>query len=179
MKSFIIIAIFLGVSTITYSQDKKESGNGGDTMKAIELPEVVIKTAGKDFSYYLPDKDNPSLSVNQLEKEFVGYDLGKDNEGYESYLVVFSNSKGTLTATYDEKGKLTSVVEKYSDVLLPAPVIYSMYKSYPGWKIVNDKYLYTQENGDIIKKQYNIKLKKDKETIKLKVNPKGEILAKS
>lgn len=179
MKSFIIITLFLGVCSITYSQDKKETGNGGDPMKAIELPEIVIKTAGKDFSYYLPDKENPSISVNQLEKEFIGYDLGKDTEGYESYLVVFSNSKGTLSATYDEKGKLTSVVEKYNNIILPAPVIYNMYKSYPGWKIVNDKYLYTQENGDVTKKQYNVKLKKGKETIKLKVNPKGEILAKS
>jgi hypothetical protein len=179
MKSFIIIALFLGVSSITYSQDKKETGNGEDTMKAIELPEVVIKTAGKDFSYYLPDKENPSSSVNQLEQKFIGYDLGKDNEGYESYLVTFSNDKGTLTATYDEKGKIVGVVEKYNNIILPAPVIYSIYKAYPGWKIVNDKYLYTQENGDINKKQYNIKLKKDKETIKLKVNPKGEILAKS
>jgi uncharacterized protein YcnI len=84
-----------------------------------------------------------------------------------------------LSATYDSNGKLTSVIEKYDNVQLPASVIYSIYKAYPGWQIVNDKFLYTQENGDVSKKEYNLKLKKDKETIKLKVNPQGEIIAKS
>jgi hypothetical protein len=182
MKSLIIIALFLGINTITFSQDK-EGGNGEEktkaiegNMKAIDLPEIVIKNVGKDFSYYLPDK-NPDLTVTQLQKEFIAYDLGKDFEGYENYLVVLSASKGTLTATYNANGKLTSVVEKYNNTMLPPPVIYSVYKAYPGWQIVNDKYLYTQEDGDITKKEYTLKLKKDKETLKLKVNPKGEILA--
>ena len=83
---------------------------------------------------------------------------------------------GSLVATYNEKGKLTRVVEKYENVKLPMDVIYGVYKTYPGWKISNDKYLYSQEDGDIIKKQYNLRLTKDKETKKIVVNSKGEIL---
>jgi hypothetical protein len=30
----------------------------------------------------------------------------------------------------------------------------------PDYTIVNDKYLYTQEEGDILKKQYNLKIKR-------------------
>jgi hypothetical protein len=178
MKSFIIIALFLGMYVTSYSQNKTEGGNNQGTMKSIDLPEIVIKNAGKDFSFYLPDK-NPDPSVKQLQSEFIAYNLGKDYEGFENYLVILEGEKGILTATYDSKGKLTSVVEKYDNTQLPAPVIYSIYKAYPGWQIVNDKFLYTQENGDVTKKEYNLKLKKDKETIKLKVNPQGEIIAKS
>jgi hypothetical protein len=175
MKLYIIIALLLGISTTTFSQEKNDIENEGN-MEAINLPEVVVKSAGKDFSFYLPDK-NPDENVVELEKKFVAYDLGKDYEGFENFLVILSAGKGTLTATYNANGKLTSVVEKYNNTQLPPPVIYSVYKAYPGWQIVNDKYLYTQEDGDITKKEYNLKLKKDKETIKLKVNPKGEILA--
>ena len=54
--------------------------------------------------------------------------------------------------------------------------IFSIYKKYPGWRIVNDQFLYTQEDGDIIKKQYNLKVKKNKKTRRLVVQPNGEII---
>jgi hypothetical protein len=178
MKSLIIIALLLGANSTSFSQNKTNGDTNGGTMKSVDLPEIVIKNAGKDFSYYLPDK-NPDPSVTKLQSEFIAYNLGKDYEGFDNYLVILEGEKGVLSATYDANGKLTSVVEKYGNVQLPPPVIYSIYKAYPGWQIVNDKFLYTQEDGDVIKKEYNLKLKKDKEIIKLKVNPKGEILAKN
>ena len=176
MKTFLIIVLVLGIHITSFSQNKESEGNDEKAMKSVDLPEIVIKNAGKDFSYYLPDK-NPDPSVKKLQSEFIAYNLGKDYQGYDNYLVILEGEKGILTATYDANGKLTSVVEKYNDTQLPIPVIYSVYKAYPGWQIVNDKYLYTQENGDITKKEYNLKLKKENEIIKLKVNPKGDIIA--
>ncbi|MFV5702834.1 hypothetical protein ACM55F_13260 [Flavobacterium sp. XS2P12] len=168
MKSLIIILLFLGFAVPSYSQDEGK-------IKIEELPGVVIKSAGKDFSVYLPD-NNPDQTVRAVEEKFIAYDLGKDNEGFEEYLLVMSTKKGTLSATYDENGKLMRVVEEYKNVRLPSEVIYSIYRAYPGWAIVNDQFLYTQSEGDVIKKQYNVKIKKDKETIKLIVRPDGEIL---
>jgi hypothetical protein len=66
-------------------------------------------------------------------------------------LSIYGNKGGSLSATYDENGKLIRVVEEYKDIKLPSPVIYSVYKAYPGWQIVNDKYLYSQEDGDVLK----------------------------
>ena len=144
-------------------------------MDVISLPEIVIKKAGADFSVYIPDK-NPDSNIKRIEEKFIAYDLGKDNEGYDEYLLVMQIKKGTLSATYDEKGKLIRVVENYKNVLLPSQVIYSVYKKFPGWTIVNDKFLYTQEEGDIIKKQYNLKIKKNKDVRRLTVRPNGEIV---
>ena len=144
-------------------------------MDVISLPEIVIKKAGADFSVYIPDK-NPDSNIKRVEEKFIAYDLGKDNEGYDEYLLVMQIKKGTLAATYDEKGKLIRVVENYKNVLLPSQVIYSVYKKFPGWTIVNDKFLYTQEEGDIIKKQYNLKIKKNKDVRRLTVRPNGEIV---
>jgi hypothetical protein len=159
MKTVLLIALIFGIHVTLFSQEKETKVNNEKAMKSEELPEIVIKNAGKDFSYYLPDK-NPDPNVRRLQSEFIAYNLGKDYEGYDNYLVILERGQGMLTATYNSNGKLTSVVEKYKNIQLPGPVIYSIYKTYPGWEIVNDKFLYSQENGDITKKEYNLKLKK-------------------
>jgi hypothetical protein len=169
MKSLIII-ILLSFSISAFSQETEKG-----KIKIEELPGVVIKRVGTDFSVYIPD-NNPDQRVKVVEEKFIAYDLGKDAEGYEEYLVVMEVKNGSLTATYNEKGKLVRVVENFKNVRLPSEVIYSIYRTYPGWSIVNDSFLYTQEDGDVIKKQYNIKIKKDKEVVKLLVRPNGEIL---
>ncbi|CAM3869256.1 hypothetical protein FLSI110296_00350 [Flavobacterium sinopsychrotolerans] len=169
MKSLIII-ILLSFSFTALAQ-VTEKGK----IKIEELPGVVIKRVGTDFSVYVPD-NNPDQRVKIVEEKFIAYDLGKDAEGAEEYLVVMEVKNGSLSATYNENGKLIRVVEEFKNVRLPSDVIYSIYSTYPGWTIVNDKFLYTQEEGDIIKKQYNVKIKKDKEIIKLVVRPTGEII---
>ena len=123
----------------------------------------------------MPD-NNPDPDVRRLEEKFIAYDLGKDYEGNENYLLTMSTKDGSLSATYDEKGKLIRVVENYKNVQLPSVVIYSIYKNFPDWSIVNDKFLYTQTEGDILKKQYNIKIKKNEKVRKLVVHPDGEIV---
>ena len=175
MKSFILALFFFGYLTTSYSQDTKNSDVEEGNLKAEQLPEVVIRSAGKDFSVYLTDK-NPDASVRNLQQKFISYNLGKDYEGFDSYLVVMETKNGALAATYNENGKLTRVVENYKNVRLPSKVIYSIYKEYPDWVIINDKFLYTQENGDIIKKQYHLKIKKNNEVRNLVVHANGEIL---
>jgi hypothetical protein len=169
MKSFIIVVLFLSITFTSYSQDV--DGN----IRMEELPGVVIKSAGKDFSIYLPDR-NPDKDVRALEEKFIAYDLGKDYEGYENYLVIMETKTGSLNATYNENGKLIRVVENYKNVRLPNSIIYSVYKAFPGWQIVNDKYLYTQAEGDVLKKEYNLRIKKDKDIRKLVVNVNGDIV---
>lgn len=176
MKTFFITLLFLGLIIPATSQEKnskQERGQG--LMKVEELPAVVIKRVGADFSVYIP-YSNPDKNIRTLEEQFIAYDIGKDFEGYENYLVIMETKNGSLSASYNEKGKLIRVVENYKKIRLPNDVIYSIYRSYPGYTIINDKYLYTQEDGDILKKQYNLKIKKGKKRLKLTVRPNGEIL---
>lgn len=175
MKYYVIILLALGLTTISYSQDKIDGDLKGN-MSMENLPAVVIKSAGTDFSVYLPDR-NTDPKVRNLEDTFIAYNLGKDYEGYDNFLVLMETKDGTLSATYNENGKLMTVVENYKNVKLPNDVIYSVYKSFPGWEIVNDQYLYTQKEGDVQKKQYRLKIKKGTQTKKLTVHPNGEIVA--
>ncbi len=173
MKTFIVVLLFLGSVGFSYSQKKTEKEEG--KMDIINLPEIVIKRAGADFSVYVPD-ENPDQNVKRLEEKFIAYDLGKNYQGNEEFLLTMETKKGTLAATYNEKGKLIRVVENYKNVILPSQVIYSIYKNFPEWTIVNDKFLYTQTDGDIVKKQYNVKIKKNDDIRKLVVRPDGEIV---
>lgn len=173
MKTFIVILLFLGFVGSSYSQKKTEKEEG--KMDIINLPEIVIKRAGTDFSVYVPD-ENPDQNVKKIEEKFIAYDLGKNYQGNEEFLVTMETKKGTLAATYNEKGKLIRVVENYKNIILPSQVIYSIYKNFPEWTIVNDKFLYTQTDGDIVKKQYNVKIKKNDDIRKLVVRPDGEIV---
>lgn len=175
MKTFIIALLFVCLTNTVFSQDNKNNEAVSEILKTEELPGVVIKSAGKDFSVYLPDH-NVDKNVRQLENKFVGYNLGKDYEGYDTFLVIMECEKGTLTASYNQNGKLINVVENYKDLKLPNEVIYAVYKGYPGWQITNDKYVYSQKEGDVTKKEYTLKLKKDKETLNIKMKPSGEII---
>ena len=169
MKKLLSIAL-LSVSIFAFGQNEANQELNPD-----ELPAVVIKNAGKDFSVYMPDR-NPDSKVREMQEKFIGYDLGKV-DGEQEYLVMFEAEGARLVATYNETGKLIKVVEKYENVKLPRSVIFSVYKQFPDWTIVKDKYLYTQADGDVLKKQYNIKLKKDNQTKNVVVKPNGEVIA--
>lgn len=171
-----IVLILLCITSLTFSQNKTIlSDLNNDNLELRELPEIVLTKIGDDFSIYLPDR-HPDFNVQQMQDFFIAYDLGKDYEGFDTYLVIMKNDKGTLTAKYDHKGKLINVIEKYEDIILPNEVIYSISRRFPGWDIVNDKYLYAQSEGRIDKKEYSIKIKNEKKTKKLLISSNGEIL---
>ena len=86
------------------------------------------------------------------------------------------NEKGSLVATYNEKGLLMYVSEKYVNVELPREIINSVYLSYPEWTITKSKFEYSQEKGKILKKTYLLKLKKDNKTQNILVSSTGEII---
>jgi len=173
MKSFIVGLIFLSLTSLSWAQEKKSSvKERGD-----KLPEVVIETAGEEFSVYLPD-NNQDKTVRKVEDTFIAYRLGKDFEGYENYMVFFKIKDGNLNAYYNENGKLVKTVERYGRTVMPKEVHKTLSKKFPGWMIANDNYLYSQEDGEILKKEYHIILKKDKDIHKLTVTSNGEIVAR-
>lgn len=176
MKTILIIALILGNHFTSFSQKIAYNGIDEETLKPLNFPiSGVEPNTGKKSSFYIIN-ENPDLSIKKIESTFTSYDLGKDYEGYDSYYVTMSGKKGTLTATYDSNGKLSNVTEKYTNEQLPIAISYSVYKAYPGWQIVKDKHLYIQEDGYITKNEYDLKLKKGNKTLKLKVDPNGEII---
>jgi hypothetical protein len=87
MKSFIITLLFwLAISS--YSQDKQTKQDEEGLMKVEDLPAVVIKRIGADFSVYIPD-NHPDKDVRRVRKICLRYWYYK---GAESYLLMHKNS---------------------------------------------------------------------------------------
>jgi len=169
MKTIITFAFCLCFLSASYSQDKKT-----EATKIEELPEVVISQL-KDFSKYIPS-NNPDAVIQKTQNEFLSYKLNDEHKNFDEYLVTLENKKGSLVATYDQKGVLLQVSEKYVNVELPREIINSVYISYPDWTITKSKFEYSQQQGEILKKAYVLKLKKDNKTRNLLVSSTGEII---
>ncbi|WP_348798762.1 hypothetical protein [Flavobacterium adhaerens] len=165
MKTIITFALCLSMFGVTYSQVKKT-----EAVKIEELPTVVISQNKK----YIPD-NNPDPVVRNIQNEFIAYKVDDECKNFYEYLVTFENKKGYLIATYDEKGVLMNVSEKYVNVELPREVSNSVYLSYPEWIIIKSKFEYSQEKGLMLKKTYSLKLKKGNKTQIVSVTPTGEI----
>jgi hypothetical protein len=72
---------------------------------------VSNQSIGMTFQYTCLIEMQPK--VRALQDSFIAYDLGVNYEGYDTYLVYMEIKGGSLSATYNENGKLISVVENY------------------------------------------------------------------
>lgn len=176
MKKIIITLLFSGFVSSSYSQYQHKTGGGPNSgiFKTEELPTAITKNIPPEYSVYIPDK-NPDNKIRGLQKKFFDYDLSKD-KGAKSHVITMKTKNGSLAATYNEGGKLTTVIENYKNVKLPNSVVYTILRRFPQWEIVNDTFLYIQEDGNVIKNQYAIKIKKEHEVRKLTVHANGELL---
>jgi hypothetical protein len=76
MKTFIITLLFLSLTISSYSRKSTDSYE----RRSYEGRRFTcrIKSAGDDFSIYLPEKRDPK--VRALEDSFIAYDLGKTSK---------------------------------------------------------------------------------------------------
>ena len=167
MKTIITLVLCLSLFSVSYSQDKKT--------EAIKLPEVVISHLKKDVSKYILDNNSDAI-IRNTQAQFLSYQVDDECKNFDEYLVTFENEKGCLVATYNEKGDLMYVSEKYVNVELPREVINSIYVSNPQWIITKSKFEYSQQHGQIVKKEYHLKLKKDNKTKNVLISSTGEII---
>jgi len=146
-----------------------------DLYESGELPAVVLKKAGEEFSVYYPDNRNPDSRILKLEKTFISYKLKAEVGKLESYLLLFKLEDGFLSASFNEKGKLISVIEKFRNVKLPE-LVRNLAVKFPEWSLVKDKYLYVQRNGSVRVKEYKVIIKKGNKIRRVVLNEDGVII---
>ena len=168
MKTIITLALCLSLFTVSYSQDKKTIAT-----KIEHLPEVVVSSLKKDSHKYFPG-NHPDAVVRNTQNEFLLYKVDDECKNYDSYLVTLESRKGSLVATYNQKGILMSVKEKYVNVELPRELMKTVYLAYPEWTVTKNKFEYSQEKGQIIKNSYLLKLKKNNKTQSILITSGGE-----
>ena len=172
MKTVCMYLLALGFIVPMFAQEKLFE----ELYPSGELPAVVLKKAGEEFSVYYPDTKNPDSRVLELEKSFISYKLEAKNGKLKSYLLLFELEDGFLSASFNEKGKLVSVVEKFKNVKLPELVRKSLAKKFPEWTLKKDKFLYVQKYGSVKVKEYKIIMKKGNKVRRVVVNEDGVII---
>lgn len=172
MKKLCVCLLVIGMMFPIYAQE-----NGMEEYyESNDLPAVVLKKAGDEFSVYYPDNSNPDSRVLELENKFISYKIDNDFQGKESYLLLLEVEDGFLSATFNEKGKLVSVVEKFENVKLPEKIRKSLAKNFPEWKMMKDKFLYVQKRGEVKRKEYKIIMKNNNKVKRVTLNTEGEII---
>lgn len=172
MKKLCMYLLIIGLGFPVFAQEK-ESDN---FYESNDLPAVVLKKAGDEFSVYYPDNSNPDSRVLKLENKFIGYKIENDFHGVEEYLLLLEVEGGALTATFNKEGKLISVVEKFENARLPEKIREKLASDYPEWDLIRDKFLYVQKRGEIKRKEYKIIMKKENKIKRIVVNEDGVIL---
>ncbi len=172
MKKLCVYLFVLGMVFPVYTQEEGVE----EYIESSDLPAIVLKKAGNEFSVYYPDNLNPDSRVLELENKFISYKIGNDFQGKESYLLLLEIENGFLSATFNGKGKLISVVEKFENVKLSEKIRSSLAEKFPEWKMMKDRFLYVQRHGEVKRKEYRIIMKKGKKVRRVTVNEDGEII---
>jgi len=164
--------LIIGLGFPVFAQEKQS----GDFYESNELPAVVLKKAGDEFSVYYPDSSNPDSRVLKLQNKFISYKIENDFQGKTDYLLLLEVEGGVLAASFNKKGKLISVVEKFENAKLPEKIRVKLASEYPEWDLVKDKFLYVQKSGEVKRKEYKIIMKKDNKIKRIVVNEDGTII---
>ncbi len=166
MKKLLIGLLALGLTTqFMFSQE-------------IELAEVSLDV---NFEYYdAVSSKVVSVPVKMLEKEAAFYNLKASsiyNSEFETFEVSFVIPEGRIVAEYAKDGKIIRTIERFKNIELPRSIVDEVAERYPDWTIAEDAYKvdYYGES-EIAKKQYKLKLEKDKSRKTIKFNGEGEIL---
>ena len=156
MKTYVFAVICLVFTTTIFAQSKLE------------------KVKNSDYLINVSQKDTPQR-VSKLQNIVANYNI-QDNEVFEgktksTYDVVFEETNGSITATYNTNGNIIKTVEKFRDLKLPYVLAKEIFKQNPSWSLKGNTQVisYDEKNGSI--KVYSITIQKDgvKKTLKYKM----------
>jgi len=163
MKKSILILLLLALSSQVFSQ-------------VTELKEVLITAVNYKYLNAVDSEQN-AMTVKQLEEKVAMFNLkGSEfyNDEYETYNISFYIPDGKILAAYDKDGNLVRTIEKFKNVKLPKAVRDAIAKRFPNWSMTSDVYKVSFHiDKGVAKKQYKVTLKNGNETMKVKLDEKG------
>ncbi|MGI9547492.1 MAG: hypothetical protein ACR2MM_09665 [Flavobacteriaceae bacterium] len=165
MRKWVFGLVFLGFASLVYSQEPEKD------VHAVALEGVTVTSPNFSYLAMVQDKRTPE-TVRGLERKAASFNLKESpvyNKIDKAFEVFFSNSKGHITATYDDEGKILVSFEKFEDVVLPVSIRNTVYESYPDWTMSKNTYMVTYYHNKGVKKTYHFQVKKGDETKNMKL----------
>lgn len=169
MKKMLLGLLTIGLTIPMYAQITKTE----------ELSEVTVYATNYKYLQNVNSEEVASVPVEMLERKVAAFNV-KDSEYYQDdydlYEINFFIPEGTILAAYDKDGKLLHTAERFKNVNLPMAVKEAVLERFPNWMITKDIYLVNYKDGRGAKKTYKLKLENGEETLRVKLNEKGEFL---
>lgn len=172
MKKLLIGLLFMGFTSLNFgqapSEDMAELALDGITLVPANLSYLSIVSSG-----------TKALKVLNLQRAAAAFDITKAaeyNRNARLHHFSFDQKEGHIFATYDGSGRIVRSDESYKDVILLPPTRNRLYKTFPDWEIVGNKYSVLYKLGKETEKVYKIKLKNGNQIKRIKCDPQGKIL---
>lgn len=151
--------------------------NNGDAEK-VELKGVTVTPLNISYLNSVTEEFLPDF-VKNLENKAARYNITESpvyDGNFEAYEVMFSQTNGSIIATYDGNGKIMETSEKFKNITLPYEVRNKIHAENPGWSIHTDAYLVSYYAGEEVEKICKVQLRKDGKRKNLKIDLEGNTL---
>lgn len=142
------------------------------------LDEVVVKAVNYKYLSAVDNSEAP-IPIWNAEKEAAIFDVTNSDvylDDFNMYHVVFRIPDGVMVVAYDQDGEILRTIERFKNYQMPEDVRMALKERYPKWEVVKDLFLVTYTTKKGADKVYKVKLKNGTETIRVKLDDKGNFI---
>jgi hypothetical protein len=166
MKKIVLIALLIGFIVPMNAQERAQ------------LDEVVVKAMNYKYLSAVDNSKAP-IPIWNIEKEAAIFDVTESDvylDKFNLYQVTFRIPDGVMVVAYDQDGEIIKTIERYKNYQMPEEVRLAIKEKYPKWNVVKDifKVTYSEKKG--AKKEYEVKLKKGDEIVRVTIDAEGNFM---
>ncbi|MDT0644186.1 hypothetical protein RM553_15220 [Zunongwangia sp. F363] len=182
MKNLILLLTLLAVCTYGNAQNDQEITQLEEAKVGFAPLDAKIVRMGNSFSYKVKEQFAGEFVRNPIGFMNANFDINNfiaevDNRSYDSYIITFENGNGYLQADFDKDGNLERTFQKFKDIPLPTEISRAVLRDHKGWTITKNK-LVARGTGEYLDKAtYRMKLEKDGEKKRIKIDGREEGIA--
>ncbi|OMP29917.1 MULTISPECIES: hypothetical protein [Mangrovimonas] len=171
MKTLIFWVLCIALGNLGFSQ------TGLIEIDLAEMNVVSNKTIHMDYLKEIT-YDNTAKYIVDLESKVAKFNINTYDEFERpsednTYDVNFKSEKGSIIVSYDKDGNIVSTDEHFEDIKLPQEVRETVFKSHPGWFLLETDYYVNYDYNEPTHKYYKVKIGNGEDRLSVKVDPSG------
>ncbi|WP_053992886.1 hypothetical protein [Mangrovimonas sp. TPBH4] len=171
MKTLIILGLCMTLGSLGFAQS---------SLIEIDLAAMDVVSNKTIHMDYLKEitYDNTAKYIVDLESKVAKFNISTF-EDFErpsednTYEVNFKSEKGSIIVSYDKDGNIVSTNEHFEDIKLPKEVRETVFKSHPGWFLLETDYYVDYDYNEPSHKFYKVKIGNGEDKLNLKLDPSG------
>ncbi|WP_373057503.1 hypothetical protein [Zunongwangia sp. H14] len=182
MKNLILLLTLLMVCTYGNAQKDQKITQLEEAKVGFAPLDVKIERMGDSYSYKVKEKFTGEFLKNPIGFMNANFDIHNfiaevGDRKYDTYVITFENGNGYLQADFDKEGNLTRTFQKFKDIPLPTAISRAVLRDHKGWTITRNKVVARGTGEYIDKATYRMKLEKDGEKQRIKLDGREEGIA--